>query len=100
LVRRRREQAGELSDRGKRGLEPVDHEAPDPPFGEHGREGLACLFQELDAAIGHSRCVDHLQAEAAARELGRLDLEDALRLVLLFHRAGDRRFEPAAVRYP
>jgi hypothetical protein len=40
-----------------------------------------------------------LQAEAAARELGRLGLEDALRLVLLYHREGDRRFEPAAVRF-
>jgi hypothetical protein len=40
-----------------------------------------------------------LQAEAAARELGRLGLDDALRLVLLYLREGDRRFEPAAVRF-
>ena len=40
-----------------------------------------------------------IQAEAAARELGRLGLEDALRMVLLFHREGDRRYEAAAVRF-
>jgi hypothetical protein len=48
------------------------------------------------------RAVEHgslIQAEAAARELGRLDLDDALRLVLLFRREGDRRFERAAVRF-
>ena len=40
-----------------------------------------------------------LQAEATARELGGLGLEDALRLVLLYHREGDRRYEPAAIRF-
>jgi hypothetical protein len=40
-----------------------------------------------------------LQAEAAARELRRLELEDVLRLVLLYRRVGDPRFERAAVRF-
>jgi hypothetical protein len=40
-----------------------------------------------------------LQAEAAARELGGLGLEDALRLILLMHREGDRRYERAALRF-
>jgi hypothetical protein len=48
------------------------------------------------------RAIEHgslIQAEAAARELGRLDLDDALRLVLLLRRRGDPRFERAAVRF-
>jgi hypothetical protein len=40
-----------------------------------------------------------LQAEAAARELHRLEDEDALRLLLLLHDAHDRRYERAAVRF-
>ncbi len=40
-----------------------------------------------------------LVATAAARELPRVRLEDALALVLLYHRAGDRRFERAALRF-
>lgn len=40
-----------------------------------------------------------LQAEAAARELGRLDLEDALQLLLLLHRERDPRYERGAVRF-
>lgn len=40
-----------------------------------------------------------IQAEAAARELRRLELEDVLRLVLLYRRVGDPRFERAAVRF-
>jgi hypothetical protein len=40
-----------------------------------------------------------LQAEAAAREIGRLDLDDALRLLLLLHRFRDPRYERAAVRF-
>lgn len=40
-----------------------------------------------------------IQADAAARELGRLGLDDALRLVLLYRRVGDHRFESAAVRF-
>lgn len=40
-----------------------------------------------------------LQAEAAARELGSLDLDDALRLLLLLHRERDERYERAAVRF-
>ena len=38
-------------------------------------------------------------ATAAALELPRMLLEDALALVLLYHRAGDRRFERAALRF-
>jgi len=38
-------------------------------------------------------------ASAAALELPRVRLEDALALVLLYHRAGDRRFERAALRF-
>lgn len=40
-----------------------------------------------------------LAAETAARELGRLSLEDALELTLLMARHGDRRHRPAAVRW-
>jgi len=40
-----------------------------------------------------------LQAEAAARELDCLNLEDALRFVLLLRQQGDRRYERAAVRF-
>ena len=40
-----------------------------------------------------------LLATAAAHELGRLGLADALRLVLLYREAGDRRFEPGALRW-
>lgn len=40
-----------------------------------------------------------LQAEAAARELGSLSDEDALRFLLLLHRVGDARYERAAVRF-
>ena len=36
---------------------------------------------------------------AAALELPRVLLEDALALVLLYHRAADKRFEPAALRW-
>jgi hypothetical protein len=39
-----------------------------------------------------------LQAEAAARELGRLGDEDALELVLLLFARADPRYERAAVR--
>jgi uncharacterized protein with PIN domain len=38
-------------------------------------------------------------ATAAALELPRVLLEDALALVLLYHRAGDERFERAALRW-
>ena len=38
-------------------------------------------------------------ATAAALELPRVLLEDALALVLLYHRAGDGRFERAALRW-
>jgi hypothetical protein len=40
-----------------------------------------------------------IQAEAAARECGRLELEDALRLVLLFLRERDGRYERAAIKW-
>jgi hypothetical protein len=40
-----------------------------------------------------------LQAEAAARELGQLGEDDALRFVLLLHREGDPRYGRAAVRF-
>ena len=40
-----------------------------------------------------------LVATAAALELPRVRLEDALALVLLYHRAGDGRFERAALRW-
>jgi len=40
-----------------------------------------------------------LQAEAAARELGRIELDDALRLLLLLLRDNDPRFERAALRF-
>lgn len=39
------------------------------------------------------------QADAAARELGRLDTHDALALVLLMREKGDGRYERAAVRW-
>ncbi len=42
---------------------------------------------------------DPLLATAAALELPRLGLADALRLVLVYHRGGDRRFERAALRW-
>ena len=38
-------------------------------------------------------------ATAAAHELERVRLEDALRLVLLYREAGDRRFERGALRW-
>src|SRR5262245_49794685 len=38
-------------------------------------------------------------ATAAAAELGRVPLEDALALVLIYRDAADRRFERAAVRW-
>jgi hypothetical protein len=40
-----------------------------------------------------------IQAEAAARELGGLGLDDALRLLLLLRRERDGRYERAAVRF-
>jgi len=40
-----------------------------------------------------------LNAELAAREIGRLDLEDALSLVLLYAAADDPRFDRAATRW-
>jgi hypothetical protein len=40
-----------------------------------------------------------LLAEAAARELGRLSLIDALSLVALYAATGSPKFEPAAVRW-
>jgi hypothetical protein len=40
-----------------------------------------------------------LAAETAARELGRLSLEDAFELCVLMARHGDRRFKAAAVRW-
>lgn len=60
----------------------------------HGREHLSLPRFRLACERGSL-----LQAEAAARELGRLGLDDALRLVLLFRREGDARFEAAAVRF-
>jgi hypothetical protein len=48
------------------------------------------------------RAVDRrnvVQAEMAARELGRLALPDALDLVALYARTSDPKFEPAAVRW-
>ncbi len=42
---------------------------------------------------------DPVIATAAALELPRVGLADALRLVLVYHRVGDRRFERAAVRW-
>ena len=39
------------------------------------------------------------QAEAAARELGRLDTHDALALVLLMGEQGEARYERAVVRW-
>jgi hypothetical protein len=39
------------------------------------------------------------QAEAAARECGRVGLEEALGLCVLMARDGDRRFERAALRW-
>ena len=49
-----------------------------------------------------SRAVDRrevFQAEAAARELARLSLNDALSLVCLYATAGSPKFDPAAVRW-
>jgi hypothetical protein len=40
-----------------------------------------------------------IQAEAAARELGRIDVGDALGLVLLLLEKHDPRFERAAIRW-
>jgi len=40
-----------------------------------------------------------LQAEMAAREMGRLSLIHALALVVLYARTGSPKFEPAAVRW-
>ena len=40
-----------------------------------------------------------INAELAAREMGRLDLEDALSLVLLYAAADDPRFDRAATRW-
>ena len=40
-----------------------------------------------------------LQAEMAAREMGRLSLMHALSLVLLYARTDSPKFEPAAVRW-
>ena len=40
-----------------------------------------------------------IQAEAAARECGRIDLDDALRFVLLLLRERDARYERAALRW-
>jgi hypothetical protein len=40
-----------------------------------------------------------LAAETAARELGALSASEALSLVLLYHREGDVKFEPAARRW-
>jgi hypothetical protein len=40
-----------------------------------------------------------LNAELAAREMGRLDLEDALALVILYAGADDPRFDRAATRW-
>jgi hypothetical protein len=42
---------------------------------------------------------DALVATAAARELPRVGLDDALRLLLVYHHAHDRRFERAALRW-
>lgn len=49
-----------------------------------------------------SRAIQHgsvLNAEVAARELGRLDLSDALALVELMAEKHDHRFERAALRW-
>jgi hypothetical protein len=40
-----------------------------------------------------------LNAELAAREMGRIDLEEALSLVLLYAAADDPRFDRAATRW-
>jgi len=48
------------------------------------------------------RATDHddvLGAEIAARELPRLNLKDALRLVALYARAGNRKYDRAAQRW-
>ena len=42
---------------------------------------------------------DMMGAETAAFELGTLSLKDALALVALYARAGDRKFDRAAVRW-
>jgi len=42
---------------------------------------------------------DAVVATAAALELPHVPLDDALGLVLLYHRAGDQRFERAALRF-
>jgi hypothetical protein len=52
----------------------------------------ARLQQALDAG-------DLRQAETAARQLGQLDDELSLGLVLLLHAEGDRRYERGAVRF-
>lgn len=39
-----------------------------------------------------------VQAEAAARELGRIDIDDVVALVLLLRRERDARYERAAIR--
>jgi hypothetical protein len=52
----------------------------------------AWLRQALDAG-------DLRQAEAAARQLGQLDDELSLGLVLLLHAERDRRYERGAVRF-
>ncbi|MBA3244730.1 MAG: hypothetical protein H0T61_06080 [Actinobacteria bacterium] len=54
------------------------------------------------AATRFRRAVERkslLNAELAAREMGRLGLEDALSLVLLYAGADDPRFDRAATRW-
>jgi hypothetical protein len=53
-------------------------------------------FARLRRALEHGSLI---QAEAAARELGRIELGDALGLVLLLLDKRDPRFERAAVRW-
>ena len=57
---------------------------------------------EGSAHARFSRAVKHrelFQAEVAARELGRLSLNDALALVCLYAAEGSPKFETAAVRW-
>jgi hypothetical protein len=53
-------------------------------------------------ATRFARAIEHrsvLLAEIAARELGRLSLEQALELVILYGEAEDKRYERAALRF-
>ncbi len=66
------------------------------------RENIRSVTAQGSALTRFRRAVERkslFNAELAAREMGRLDLEDALSLVLLYARADDPRFDRAATRW-